>query len=36
MQKFYETPQAEVINLHVEDIITTSTSEEAFDDMGEL
>ena len=36
MKTFYETPEAEVINLQIEDIITTSTSLEEFDDMGDL
>lgn len=34
MQKKYEAP--EVIKLEVEDIIVTSSSDESFDDMGDI
>ena len=37
MQRKYETPVViEVIKLEVEDIIVTSSSDESFDDMGDI
>ena len=36
MKRMYEEPEVEVVNLEVEDIITTSSSVEEYSDLGNI